>query len=255
MLGRFELTNQALLSAVRSLSLVREPKSGFQRVVDHRNLGAEELGSIYESLLEYVPRWDAAAKQYHLDLASGNARKTSGSYYTPTSLIDCLLDSALDPVLDDAQKNADDPEAALLGITVCDPACGSGHFLVAAARRIAKRVAALRTGDPEPAPEAVRSVMRDVVSRCIYGADINPLAAELAKVSLWLEAFDRGQPLAFLDAQIKVGNALIGATPALLAEGIPHAAYKPIQGDDKRYAAELAKQNKRERSGRSRYSR
>ena len=248
-LGRFELSNEALLSAVRSLSLVREPRSGFQRVVDHRNLGAEELGSIYESLLEYMPRWDAAAKQYHLDLASGNARKTSGSYYTPTSLIDCLLDSALDPVLDDAQKNADDPEAALLGITVCDPACGSGHFLVAAARRIAKRVAALRTGDPEPAPEAVRSVMRDVVSRCIYGVDINPLAAELAKVSLWLEAFDRGQPLAFLDAQIKIGNALIGATPALLAEGIPDAAYKPIEGDDKRYAAEPAKQNKRERSG------
>ena len=243
------LSNESLLSAVRALSIIREPKSGFRRVVDHRNLGAEELGSIYESLLEYVPHWDPATKKYSLGLASGNARKTSGSYYTPTSLIDCLLDSALDPVLDDAEKNAEDPEAALLAVTVCDPACGSGHFLVGAARRIAKRVAGIRTGDPEPPPEAVRSAMRDVVARCIYGVDVNPLAAELAKVSLWLEALEPGRPLAFLDAQIKVGNALIGATPALLAEGIPDEAFKPIEGDDKKFAAALAKQNKAERSG------
>jgi len=248
-LATCQLSNEALLSAVRSLSLVREPKSGFRRVVDHRNLGAEELGSIYESLLEYVPRWDQATSAYSLVSAAGNARKTSGSYYTPTSLIDCLLDSALDPVLDDAQKNASDPEAALLAVTVCDPACGSGHFLVGAARRIAKRVAEIRTGDPEPAPEAVRSALREVVSRCIYGVDINPLAAELAKVSLWLEALEPGRPLAFLDAQIKVGNALVGATPALLADGVPDVAFKPIEGDSKVVAAALGKQNKRERSG------
>src|SRR5690606_26295375 len=134
------------------------------------------------------------------------------SYYTPTSLVESLLDTALDPVLDDAEKSAD-PEQALLSVTVCDPACGSGHFLVGAARRIAKRVAALRTGDPEPAPEAVRSAMREVVGRNIYGVDLNPLAAELAKVSLWLEALEPGRPLTFLDAQIKIGNALIGTTP------------------------------------------
>jgi hypothetical protein len=241
------LSNQALQSAVHSLSLVKEPRSQAMRIVDYRNLGAEELGSIYESLLELVPSWDPATKTYALVVSSGNQRKGTGSYYTPTSLVESLLDTALNPVLDDAEKS-DEPEKALLGVTVCDPACGSGHFLVGAARRIAKRVAALRTGDPEPAPEAVRSAMRDVVGRCIYGVDLNPLAAELAKVSLWLEALDPGRPLTFLDAQIRIGNALVGATPRVLADGIPDDAFKPIEGDDKKITATVAKQNKAERS-------
>ncbi|MCI4675607.1 Eco57I restriction-modification methylase domain-containing protein [Candidatus Mycolicibacterium alkanivorans] len=241
------LSNQALQSAVRSLSLVKEPRSQAMRIVDYRNLGAEELGSIYESLLELMPSWDPATKTYSLAVASGNQRKDTGSYYTPTSLVESLLDTALDPILNDAEKS-DEPEQALLCVTVCDPACGSGHFLVGAARRIAKRVAALRTGDPEPAPEAVRSAMRDVVGRCIYGVDLNPLAAELAKVSLWLEALDPGRPLTFLDAQIRIGNALVGATPRLLAGGLPDEAFKPIEGDDKKITATLAKQNKAERS-------
>lgn len=242
------LSNQALQSAVRSLSVVREPRSNVLRVVDYRNLGAEELGSIYEALLEFVPAWDPATKTYTLSIASGNQRKDTGSYYTPTSLVESLLDTALDPVLDDAEKSSDGAIEALLSVTVCDPACGSGHFLVGAARRIAKRVAALRTGDPEPTPEAVRSAMRDVAGRCIYGVDVNPLAAELAKVSLWMEALEPGRPLTFLDAQIKVGNALVGATPSLLAEGLPDDAFKPIEGDDKKITSTLAKQNKAERS-------
>ncbi|CAG7641718.1 DNA methyltransferase [Rhodococcus opacus] len=241
------LSNRDLLAAVRSLSQMREPGSGIRRIVDYRNLGAEELGSIYESLLEFVPSWNPATKNYELGISSGNQRKDTGSYYTPTSLVESLLDTALDPVLDEASKAAD-PEAALLQVTVCDPACGSGHFLVGAARRIAKRVAAVRTGDPEPPPEQVRSAMLDVVAHCVYGVDVNPLAAELAKVSLWLEALEPGRPLAFLDAQVKVGNALIGATPAVLADGIPDEAFKPIEGDDKKFAASLAKQNKAERN-------
>ncbi|UHJ57114.1 N-6 DNA methylase [Mycolicibacterium fortuitum] len=241
------VSNEALQSAVRSLSLVREPKSQVLRVVDYRNLGAEELGSIYEALLEFVPRWDPATKVYDLSVASGNQRKDTGSYYTPTSLVESLLDTALDPVLDEAQKSSD-PEAALLRVTVCDPACGSGHFLVGAARRIAKRIAGIRTGDPEPAPEAVRAAMRDVTARCIYGVDVNPLAAELAKVSLWMEALDPGRPLTFLDAQIKVGNALVGVTPKLLADGLPNDAFKPIEGDDRSIAAALIRQNRAERS-------
>jgi hypothetical protein len=247
-LDSFALSNKALLEAVRKLSLMTEPKSGRRRVVDYRNLGAEELGSIYEALLEYVPRWDPASREYSLGGAAGNTRKTTGSYYTPTSLIDALLDTALDPVLDHAAK-ADDPEAAYLSLTVCDPACGSGHFLVAAARRIAKRVAALRSGDPEPPPEVVRVAMSDVVSRCIYGVDLNPLAAELAKVSLWLETMDPGKPLAYLDAQIKVGNSLIGSTPKLLTDGIPDEAFQPIEGDEKAVVSSLKKRNAQERGG------
>ncbi|MGE0219268.1 Eco57I restriction-modification methylase domain-containing protein [Mycolicibacterium sp.] len=248
-LGDCALSNQALQSAVRSLSVVREPKSNVLRVVDYRNLGAEELGSIYEALLEFVPAWDPATKTYTLSIASGNQRKDTGSYYTPTSLVESLLDTALDPVLDDAEKSSSgDAIETLLNVTVCDPACGSGHFLVGAARRIAKRVAALRTWDPEPTPEAVRSAMREVAGRCIYGVDVNPLAAELAKVSLWMEALEPGRPLTFLDAQIKVGNALVGTTPSLLADGLPDDAFKPVEGDDKKITSTLAKQNKAERS-------
>lgn len=247
-----ELSNEALLKAVRALSLVTERRTGQQRVVNYRDLDAEELGSIYEALLEYVPTWNPAIREYKLGAAAGNTRKTTGSYYTPTSLIESLLDTALDPVLDSAEKRGvetGDVEGELLAVTVCDPACGSGHFLVAAARRIAKRLAAARTGDPEPPPGQIRAALREVIGRCIYGVDLNPLAAELAKVSLWLEAMEPGQPLAFLDAQIKVGNSLIGATPQLLDEGLPQDAFKPIEGDDRKVAAALAKRNKQEAAG------
>lgn len=240
-----DLPNQALLTALRKLSVVH-PKGSPPRVVDYRNLGAEELGSIYESLLELVPRHDQLDRTFTLELLAGNDRKTSGSYYTPTSLIDLVLDEALDPILDEKERERD-AEEALLGITVCDPACGSGHFLVAAARRIATRVAAVRTGETDPTPTDVQHALHDVVARCIYGVDLNPMAAELAKVSLWLEAMEPGRPLSFLDAHIKVGNALLGTTPRLIAEGIPDAAFDPIEGDDKKYASSLKKRNKQER--------
>jgi hypothetical protein len=239
------LPNEALLTAVRGLTVVH-PKGQPRRTVDYRNLGAEELGSIYESLLELVPRHERVQRLFTLEDLAGNDRKTSGSYYTPTALIDLVLDEALDPLLDEAEKAAD-PEAALLALTVCDPACGSGHFLVAAARRIAARVAMARTGEVDATPASLQEALHDVVARCIYGVDLNPMAADLAKVSLWLEAATPGKPLSFLDAHIKVGNALLGATPALLAQGIPDAAYDPIEGDDKKYAAALKKRNRIER--------
>ena len=132
---------------------------------------------------------------------------------------------------------------ALLSVTVCDPACGSGHFLVAAARRIAKRVAAVREHNPEPTLESLRTALRDVITRCVYGVDVNPMAVELAKVSLWLEALDPGKPLSFLDAHIKCGNALIGATPKLIDGGIPAGAFKPIEGDDPKFAKSLERAN------------
>ncbi len=243
-----ELANQALLSAVRSLSIVRDKAGGPRRRVDFLHLGAEELGSVYESLLELHPRHDPALNMFWLEAVAGSERKTTGSYYTPSSLVECLLDTALDPLLDEACR-AEDPVGALLALTVCDPACGSGHFLVAAARRIAKRVAAIETDEPEPTPDAVRSALPRVVSRCIYGVDINPMAAELAKVSLWLEALDPGQPLSFLDANIRIGNALLGVTPALLAAGIPDEAFAALEGDDKKITASLRKRNKAERGG------
>jgi N-6 DNA Methylase len=239
------LPNDALLTSIRNLSVV-QPKGQPKRSVDYRNLGAEELGSIYESLLELVPRHDSADQTFSLESLAGNERKTTGSYYTPTSLIDLVLNEALDPLLDDAEKS-DNPAEALLALTICDPACGSGHFLVSAARRIADRLAVVRTGDVDPTPTDQQTAMYDVVAKCIYGVDLNPMAAELAKVSLWLEALQPGRPLTFLDAHIKVGNALLGTTPDLLAAGIPDAAYTPIEGDDRKHAAPLKKRNRAER--------
>ncbi|MFE2012016.1 Eco57I restriction-modification methylase domain-containing protein [Streptomyces sp. NPDC059491] len=249
-LDGLELSNEALFTAVKALSVVRDPKLNRPRRVDYRHLGAEELGSIYESLLELVPRFNPAANTFELRTLAGNERKTTGSYYTPSALIDCLLDSALDPVMDDAVKSGttrEEQEAALLRLTVCDPACGSGHFLVAAARRIAKRLAAVRKDSPEPSAEATRSALRDVIGRCIYGVDLNPMAVELAKVSLWIESLEPGKPLSFLDAHLKHGNGLVGATPKLLAEGLPDGAFTVIEGDDKTFVTGLRKRNKGER--------
>lgn len=248
-LDGWELSNQALFSAIRSLSVVDDKKLGRPRPVDYRHLGAEELGSIYESLLELVPR-RGDDDSFELRTLAGNERKTTGSYYTPAPLIESLLDSALEPVITDAVKSGttrEEQEAALLSLTVCDPACGSGHFLVAAARRIAKRLAAVREDDPEPPVEAVRHALREVIGRCVYGVDLNHLAVELAKVSLWIEALDPGKPLTFLDAHIRHGNGLLGTTPKLLAGGLPDDAFKAIEGDDKKWVSGLKKRNKGER--------
>ena len=261
-----QLSNEYLLAAVRSLSRFYDTATKRYRLVDYLHLGSEELGSIYESLLELVPKWGGDRQFLFRETdeeeqkAGGNERKKTGSYYTPTSLIDCLLDSSLNPVLDDATKRAeitataagtDTSEAiaeALLSVTVCDPACGSGHFLVAAARRIAKRVASVREQNPEPSAEALRHALRDVVARCVYGVDLNPMAVELAKVSLWMEAVEPGKPLSFLDAHIKQGNALIGATPKLIDGGIPAGAFKPIEGDDPKFAKSLERANSGDQS-------
>ncbi|MFJ4502018.1 Eco57I restriction-modification methylase domain-containing protein [Streptomyces sp. NPDC088864] len=257
-----KLSNESLLAAVRHLAQVRDPGARRWRPVDYRHLDAEELGSVYESLLELEPKHSATDRSFELVEVAGNSRKTTGSYYTPSSLIECLLDTTLDPVIDDAVKRGEQrateaghPDPAgniideLLSLTVCDPACGSGHFLVASARRIAKRVASVRERNPEPPLDAVRHALHEVVARCIYGVDLNLMAVDLAKVSLWLEALEPGKPLGFLDAHIKHGNGLIGATPKLLAEGVPDDAFKQIEGDEKKYASALVKRNKSQRTG------
>ncbi|EQD78062.1 type I restriction enzyme r protein, partial [mine drainage metagenome] len=166
---------------------------GVRRSVDFANLGAEELGSVYEALLELYPEIEVDTASFKLLSSSGNERKTSGSYYTPSELVASLLESALDPVLERAAKEKD-PESAILALKVFDPACGSGHFLIAAAHRIAQKLAQVRTGEPEASPSEVRHALREVVAKCCYGVDINPMAVELAKVSLWMEAMEAGKP-------------------------------------------------------------
>jgi hypothetical protein len=250
-LGAASLSNRALLRAAGHLTTVSDPgeRKRVRRHVDYRNMGAEELGSVYEALLELHPTIDEAARRFSLSTAAGNERKTTGSYYTPTPLIRVLLDSALDPVLDEAETAAD-PEQALLEVKALDPAAGSAHFLVAAAHRIAHRLASVRSGEAEPSPEELRHALRDVIANCVYGVDVNPMAVELCKVSLWMEATEPGKPLSFLDHHIVCGNSLLGTTPALMAAGLPDDAFKPLEGDDKAVVTALKRRNKKEREQR-----
>ena len=135
---------------------------------------------------------------------------------------------------------------------IADISCGSGHILLAAARRIGMALAIVRTGDDQPSPAAYREAVRDVIKNCIYGVDLNPLAVELCKVALWLEAHIPGEPLGFLDHHIKCGNAIVGfVTREELDKGIPDAAFKTLPGDDKDIAAAFRKTNKDERKERA----
>lgn len=244
------LRNRAFMAALYRLSWL--PGKAGVTPVNWRAMETEELGSVYESLLELTPRLtdDGHAISFAQGAEQkGNARKTTGSYYTPDALVQTLLDSALDPVLDRVEAEAEDPAAALLGVTVIDPACGSGHFLLAAGRRIATRLARARAGGLAAA-EDYRHALRDVARTGLHGVDRNPMAVELTKVALWIETVDPGKPLGFLDANIRCGDALLGVFDmAALAHGIPEAGYKPLTGDDKPTAKYYAARNRDERRG------
>lgn len=247
-----ELSNYDFLEAIRHLAFTRKGRN--LRQVDYRNLGSEEFGSVYEGLLSLTPEIGSDGATFNFKEFAGNERKTSGSYYTPDCLVQCLLDSALDPVVQDRikGKTGADAEKALLAIKVCDPSVGSGHFLVGAAHRLAahlSRIRALASGDSEPSPLLYQQALRDVIAHCLYGVDLNPMAVELCKVTLWLEAMEPGKPLSFLDHHIQCGNSLLGATPALIAAGLPDDTFTAIEGDDKAACAELKKRNKKERKG------
>ena len=242
-----KLPNRRFLEAIYRLGYLKQDGS-LQRI-NWRDMKTEELGSVYESLLEIRPTLEANGEFALNSGAKGNARKTTGSYYTPDSLVETLLDSALDPVLEKAEaegETADDKVCAILDLKIIDPACGSGHFLLGAARRMADKVAELR--DPD-APDR-QAALRDVVARCVHGVDRNPMAVELAKVALWIESVSPGQPLGFLDANIRCGDALLGVFDLeALEQGIPDDAYKPLTGDVKEAAAYYKRKNKDEKKG------
>lgn len=254
-----QLDNRHLLAAVFQLGWFRAD-GGLSRV-NYRDMGPEELGSVYESLLELVPDLQSLASSTTARLAfvgddetdastKGNTRKLTGSYYTPDSLVQELIKSALEPVIARTVKaNPERPVEALLALTVCDPACGSGHFLLSAARRLADEVALHRAAAEReggaPTPSDYRHALRDVVGRCIFGVDKNPMAIQLAKTALWLEAYSPDRPLSFVDHHLRVGDALLGVLdPKVLEDGIPDEAYTALSGDDKAVAAALKKQNK-----------
>ncbi len=271
--------NLELLRAIRALTLI-EREGALQRI-SYADLNVEEIGGIYESLLDFAPRVTTGAEDvdgraispntFFLD-PRGTARKTTGSYYTHPSLVNTLIESALIPVLEDrlaevqrrkgereqgsrGEKDSSLPvdhvaaEQAILSLKVCDPAMGSGHFLIAANNALALHLAQIRTGDEYPAERELRQARRDVLAHCIYGVDLNPMAVELCKVALWINAAVDDAPLSFLDHHLKCGNSLIGATPDLLEQGIPDDAFQPVTDDDPKVAAAVRKRNRQERAG------
>jgi hypothetical protein len=249
------LLNPRLLAAIHALGYFED--DGSLARVNYRDMGTEELGSVYESLLELQPLVQVETRPWTFAFvgdstggsAKGNQRKLSGSYYTPDSLVQERLRSALDPVIERAiSDNPADPRGALLRLRMLDPACGSGHFLLGAARRLADAVARLDMDGDLPDEMARRHALREVVRRCIFGVDRNPLSVELCKAALWIEAIEPGKPLSFLDAHIKCGDSLIGvADLGVLKSGIPDEAFKDLTGDDKAYCKDLRKRNKGER--------
>jgi methylase of polypeptide subunit release factors len=240
------LSNGNLIEVLKRLTTFVNEQGQLVRV-NYSDLDVEEFGSVYEGLLEYDPVVTKIEHQYHFSFKLGDDRSSSGSHYTPEELVKPLIKHSLDYIIADKLKETN-PEQALLSITVCDVACGSGHILLSAARKIAAELASIREGAEQPSPAYYRGAIRDVIKNCIYGVDLNPLAVELCKVALWLEAHEPGQPMNFLDHHIKCGNAIVGlAHFEELENGIASEAFKTLPGDDKEIATAFRNRNNLER--------
>ena len=245
-----QLANDVLLTCLRSLGLYQNPQNNQLIRVNYAALNVEEFGSVYEGLLEYEPFIVSSGTIPGFAFKRGDERAATGSHYTPDDLVQPLIKHSLDHLIAERLKGPN-AEAALLDLRVADIACGSGHILLAAARRIATELAIVRTGEEQPSPTAYRAALRDVIRNCIYGVDLNPLAVELCKVALWLEAHNPGEPLNFLDHHIKCGNAIVGFVRREEVDaGVPDEAFVKLPDDDADVRKAIRARNKRERADR-----
>jgi hypothetical protein len=199
----------------------RTDKSGDTHSIDYKGLGERHLGTVYEGLLEH--KFSFANGKVVLQNDKGE-RKATGAYYTPDYIVKYIVENTLTPILKEIDERVkkeykgdkDDSFAKeILKLNICDPAMGSGHFLVEAVQYLADEIAyhpttQLKTPKGETEDE-INYWKRKVVESCIYGVDIKELAVELAKLSLWLKTVDKSQPLNFLDHHLRCGNSLIGA--------------------------------------------
>ncbi|MFZ5431898.1 MAG: Eco57I restriction-modification methylase domain-containing protein [Bacteroidota bacterium] len=260
------LDNKTLLNGLEKLSWFTN-RNGSTQPINYKLLNVEEFGSVYEGLLEYDPMITPVPGGFTFSFVEGTGRSSSGSHYTPEELVQPLIKHSLDYLLEDREKlvrkeveqqklrgadkaNLREKVVAkhFLTLKVADVACGSGHILLSAARRIAMVYAALTEESDQPTPTGMRHATREVIRNCIYGVDKNPLAVELCKVALWLEAHNPGEPLSFLDHRIKCGDAIVGlAHRDELENGIADEAFKTLPGDDKDIATLFRNKNKKER--------
>ncbi|WP_414837085.1 Eco57I restriction-modification methylase domain-containing protein [Candidatus Nanohalococcus occultus] len=243
-LAQHELQGNHLREILELLAQSTDEETGDKVLVDYRDLNIRHLGSVYEGLLEHELKqaeedlvlengeWESASDskkdleelprekkvregEVYLTNESGE-RKATGSYYTPEYIVEYIVENTVGPKVEDKIEESDEEELLdnVLDLNICDPAMGSGHFLTEATSFIARRVlehGKIQDEEVEGENEFVW-VKRQVVSHCIYGVDINPLAVELGKLSLWIETMAEGRPLSFLDHHLKVGNSLVGTS-------------------------------------------
>jgi hypothetical protein len=203
---RRDLDDEAARHAVIALSTRPAADGAGRERIAYRDLGVEQLGAVYETLLDYQPALDNG----HVDLRSGSGiRKATGTFYTPQPIADYLVRRTLAPIV--RQRSAEE----ILELRIVDPAMGSGAFLVAACRYLAAsyEAALVREGGchasdiGEPQRAELR---RTIAERCLYGVDLNPMAVQLARLSLWLTTLAADRPLSFLDHRLQTGDSLLG---------------------------------------------
>lgn len=231
---RRDLDDEAARAAVVALSTRPAADHAGRERIAYRDLGVEQLGAVYETLLDYQPRFDGGT----FTLATGSGvRKATGTFYTPQPIADYVVRRALAPLVRDQTPDR------ILQLRVVDPAMGSGAFLVAACRYLAGAYerALVTTGGCHASDigEAERiAIRRAIAERCLYGVDLNPMAVQLARLSLWLATLAADRPLSFLDHRLQVGDSLLGTWIAELrqppnrtrrAAALPHL---PLFGDE-----------------------
>jgi hypothetical protein len=221
LLDHLALDDSRVAAALESMCFTRTP-GGERRRIAYGDLGVEELGSVYEHLLD-DPSGGRLASSRHAASVTGSARKTTGTFYTPRAIADALVAETLEPLV--AGRTAD----AILELRVLDPAMGSGAFLVAAGRfllsaweRALVEQGAVSESDVSETDRVATS--RRIASQCLFGVDRNPMAVQLAQLSLWLATLASNRPLSFLDHHLVTGNSLIGASPVDVLDRAPGRA-------------------------------
>lgn len=217
--------DQAAGRALLALTTRVSRERGGRERIAYSDLGVEQLGAVYETLLDYEPRGQATLR---LEPGSG-ARKASGSFYTPEPMARYLVRRTLAPLVSGRSPHE------ILALRVLDPSMGSGAFLVAACHFLADAYeeALLTEGAclPQDLDDVERSrIRRQVAERCLFGVDLNPMAVQLGRLSLWLATLARDRPLSFLDHHIRSGDSLLGAWVSAL--DTPPAASRRTATDE-----------------------
>jgi hypothetical protein len=213
------LDDEAARAAILAVSTRRARDGEGREPVSYRDLGVEELGGVYESLLDYAPqvRRDVRGRALDVSLRPGSGvRKATGTFYTPRSIAGYLVRDTLAPLVSGAS-----PER-ILSLRILDPAMGSGAFLAGACRYLAEAYEAAlidagRCHATDLGPRDRAGIRRLVAERCLFGVDLNPTAVQLARLSLWLTTLAADRPLTFLDHHLRVGDSLAGAWISMLS--------------------------------------